>query len=398
MSMLTLLPFELSEYGFIDVLRGLSPALGGKAPGTAVALPGLGPGVPTRSARAAIIIALKALGLPPGARVGVPLHCCPVVFKAIQNAGGVPRFLDVDPQNFGVSPGDLSAKSSQLDALIAVHMFGQPCDMTSLIEIMDGRPIIEDCAQSVGSRLEGRPTGAFGAVAAFSFRSGKYLSVGEGGALYTSRPDLRSRISEISAATPAPDLAAEFKHLVLTYIRSRLRSRPLWGLAGRRIWGVYNRNIDFAAKSPIALGQIFRSDLALVRRRMTRLDDMVSGQRANAEYYLRHLRVDPGMTCPERPGTYYNRYIFPLVFPTTGQRDKMAAYLQGRQIGTGRPYEEVIEGAAKSYGYKGDCPVAERLLRRTLVIPNHYRLSAGDRHRIASGINEKWENIGRVHS
>ncbi len=393
--MLTLLPVELAEYGWVDVVRGISAALGPRVPGAALALPGLGPGVPTRSARAAIIIALKALDLPPGARVGVPLHCCPVVFKAILTAGCRPRFLDVDPETFGVSPADAAAKRSQLDALIAVHMFGQPCDMKRLNEIMAGRPVIEDCAQSVGSRLEGRATGDFGAIGAFSFRSGKYLSVGEGGALYTARPDLRARISEISAATPVPGAAGEFKHVVLTYVRSCLRSRPLWGLAGRRIWGVYNKNVDFTAKSPIELGQIFRSDLALVRRRMARLDEMIAGQRANAEYYTRNLRVDPGMICREPPGSFYNRYLFPLVFPTTGQRDRMAAYLQSRQIGTARPYEEVIEGAAESYDYEGDCPAAESLLRRALVIPCHYRLTSRDKAHIVESVNRGWRLAAR---
>jgi dTDP-4-amino-4,6-dideoxygalactose transaminase len=99
-----------------------------------------------RSARAAIIVAIKALNLSPGASIGVPLYCCPVVFKAIEAAGCKPCFIDIDPGTFCISAKDLSAKSAQIDALIAVHMFGNLCDMPGIQEAAQDKPIIEDCA------------------------------------------------------------------------------------------------------------------------------------------------------------------------------------------------------------------------------------------------------------
>jgi dTDP-4-amino-4,6-dideoxygalactose transaminase len=90
----------------------------------------------------------------------------------------------VEPETYCLSAGDLSAKRSQIDAVIAVHMFGNLCDMPSLQEAAEGKPIIEDCAQSLGSKLDGRPAGSFGTIAAFSFRSGKYLSAGEGRSVF----------------------------------------------------------------------------------------------------------------------------------------------------------------------------------------------------------------------
>jgi perosamine synthetase len=165
--MLSVTPSELWEYRFGDVLRGLAALLNPEPPNSFVPIHGLGPCLGTRSARSAIIIALKALQFKPGSRIGVPLYCCPVVFKAIRMADCTPVFLDIDPMTFCISTKDVSAKQARLEALIAVHMFGNVCDMRKLREIMNDRPIIEDCAQSLGSRLDGRLTGSFGQVSFF---------------------------------------------------------------------------------------------------------------------------------------------------------------------------------------------------------------------------------------
>jgi len=390
------MPVELWDYQWSDIFRGLRAAA--KPPDSRVPLSvqGLGRCIPTRSARAAIMSALQALHLKPGSRIGVPLHCCPVVFKAIQSVGFSPCFIDIDPRTYCVSPEDLSKKSSRIEALIAVHMFGNTCEMTRLREVMNGKPIIEDCAQSLGSKLEdGRPSGSAGTIAAFSFRFGKYLSVGEGGALYSSQADIQESLSQIIAATPAPSLAKEISHIAVNFLRAKLRTKPLWGIVGNRLWGFYNRKVDFSSKSPIVLSKIFRSDLALTSKRLTHLDGYVKTQRNNAAYYADALQVDASMLCPERPGTYYNRYVFPIIFPSSESRDLMGAYLHGRRIGTSKPYSDVVEGAAKNYGYEGDCPAAERLLAQTLVIPVHYKLKTKEREYVARCFNEGWMEIKR---
>ena len=190
--MLSLLPNEHWNYTGRDLARGLGTALSVRHADAqlALCLPGLGSCLPIRSARAAIVMALRALALPPGAGVGVPLYCCPIVFKAIKAAGCEPRFIDIDPNTYCLSVSDLAAKSDSVEAVIAVHMFGNVSDMPRLRDAAPGKPFIEDCAQALGSRLEGRPAGSFGDIAAFSFHSGKYVSVGEGGAIYATDASL----------------------------------------------------------------------------------------------------------------------------------------------------------------------------------------------------------------
>ena len=229
--MLGLTPTERWQYSILDVGRGLIAAGRPNTSNDEIDLPGLGPAIPIRSARSGIIIALKALGLPPQAGIGVPLYCCPVVFKAIKAAGCNPVFIDVDPETFCLSPPDLQKRQTKLDAVIAVHMFGNLCNMPEILSIMNGKPVIEDCAQSLGSKLGGRASGGFSDVAVFSFRSGKYLSVGEGGALFSANPTIRSQISEMVFALAPATRAEDSKHVFITYLRSKLRSRPLWGSA-----------------------------------------------------------------------------------------------------------------------------------------------------------------------
>lgn len=391
--MLSFLPTENWEYGFSDIIRGVAATLGPRNLNGMLNIPGLGSCIPTRSARAGLVAAIKALELSPGACIGVPLYCCPVVFKAIETAGYLARFIDVEHDTYCISPEDLSAKNSQVDAVIAVHMFGNLCDMPRLQEAAKGKPIIEDCAQSLGSKLDGRMAGDYGTIAAFSFRSGKYLSVGEGGALFSRHADVLSRLSQIIAAMPTPGRSDECIHVAVTYIRSLLRSKPLYGVVGYPLWSFYNKTVDYSAKSPIVLSQMYKSDLAITINRLAILDSAIEQQRANAAFYSRTLKFDAGMLCAEKPGAFYNRYLYPIAFPSSKHRDLMAAYLHSQQIDIAKPYEDIVKVATTHYGYAGDCPVAEQISKRLLIIPSYYSLKKGDVQRIAQFLNEGWAEI-----
>jgi dTDP-4-amino-4,6-dideoxygalactose transaminase len=388
-----LIPAEYHHYSLGDVIHGMA-ASARKADGpAAIALAGVGTSIAIRSARAAVIIALKALDLPEGSKIGVPLYCCPVVFKAIKAAGRAPIFIDVDPGDHCLSVPDLRKKRSSLDAVIAVHMFGNMCDMPEILQIMAGKPVIEDCAQSIGSKLNGRACGSFGDLSFFSFRSGKYLAIGEGAAIYTRDPALQARVYGLTEALPAPSRAEELKHVMITYIRSLLRSRRGWGLLGSKIWAVYNKKTDFADKSPIVLSRMFASDLAVLHRRLPALESMIAAQRAHAAYLERHLRLTPTQIPAEKTCADSNRFMYPVVFATIEDRERMAAYMKQQGIGTATPYEDTAEGAVNNYGYEGDCPSAEQLLRRTMVIPSYYVLRTKDIEHIVRSANEGWALI-----
>lgn len=392
--MLDLLPRDHWQYSIGDLFHALIALLKTRRAGEPILLPELDDCVPAGSGRAALLIALKALDLPSGAKVGVPLYCCSIVFRAIIRAGYEPRFIDVDPKTFCMSAEDLSSKCMDLDAVIAVHMFGNMCDMPRLQAAAPHIPFIEDCALSLGSKLAGKIAGSFGAISIFSFRSGKYISVGEGGALFSARVNVRSRARELIASSPQPTLLEELLHVAGTYIKSLLRSKPLYGMIGHRLWVSANKKLKLAANSDIHLRQVYKSDFALAKSRLPQLSATIEAHRANANSYSTNLALDSGMVCSERSGFFYNRLQYPIIFPSQEIRDLVAACLLEKGIDTIKYLDEIVEIAAKSYGYTGTCPVSERLSKRVLLLPNYGELRHGDVQYIIQHLNAIWGQVG----
>jgi dTDP-4-amino-4,6-dideoxygalactose transaminase len=392
--MLSLLPAELWDYHLTDALGGLRVTVTSRTRPEEIVLGDVGSCIPARSARAAIVTAIESLDLPKQARIGVPLYCCPVVFKAIAMAGCVPRFIDVDRSSYCVSIEDAAVKRSEIDALIAVHMFGNLCDVPRLREAIGGKPIIEDCALSLGSKLNGRPTGSMGDVGVFSFRSGKYLSVGEGGALYAADSALRERLDETISRLPTPTWSNEVVHVAKTWLRSALRSRPLYGLVGHALWEKYNQRAEYSDKSPISLTQGFRTDLHLADQRLGNLGSIIERQRKHAGHYDSSLKLGASMLCREESGMFFNRYQYPIAFAEPEQRDAVARFLLEKQVDSSKPLNEVVDVATRYYGYRHDCPISENLSKRTLVVPNYHSMTDEEVEFVAQCVNEGTLRIG----
>ena len=389
--MISLLPVEAWEYSLIDAIKNIS-AISRKSKLNHLSLIGAGEYLPVRSGRVGLLIALQALNLKRNSRVGVPLYCCPVVFKVIKMAGHIPVFIDVG-HDYCISVSDLSNKVRNLEALIAVHMFGHPCNMPVILEIMKGKPVIEDAAQSLGSLLNGKPTGLFGQISVFSFRSGKYLTAGEGGALVVNQEIYKEPVRNLIEGMKEPGLKEEIVHIAETYIRTKLRTRPLWGLVGVPLWKIYNRRVPFLDKTPVVTGKAFLSDLITVERRKTLLPGLIERQRQNAEFYLKNLNLPEEYLCLEPVNSFLNRFMFPLKFRTEREACYFSEYLLKESISTTRPYLEVPEAAYQYYGYQNDCPMAEKLLKTTLVIPVHYLLGKKDLDKIVTSVNKAWNNL-----
>ena len=393
--MRTLIPRDNWEHRMADLARGLTAGLGKGERDVRLDISGLGSGIPVGSGRAAIVAALRALNLPPGARVAVPLYCCPVVFSAIKAAGCRVRFIDVDPTTFCMSAADLSAKRAEVEAIIAVHMFGNTCDVLELEQAGGGRPIIEDCAQAIGSRRNGDPVGSFGVFGVFSFRSGKYLSVGEGGALFSRDAGARSRAAEVVSAMPVSGAMEECVHVLRCYLKSVLRSRPFYGLVGYPLWKRWNKNGTASAVTDASLKRIRKADYAVATRRLLNLDSAIERQREIAGFYSSALELDAGMLCAESPGAYYNRYYYPVTFPSSDHRDRIASILHRAGIDSIKYLDDVVQVARDEYGYSEDCPEAKRLSKSVLIIPGYYSLKNRDVERVAKQLNMGWRELTR---
>lgn len=148
------------------------------------------------SGTAAIHAALVACGVGPGDEVVAPTYTWGQSVAPVLHLGAVPVFVDIEPTSLTIDPGQVeTAISSRTKAIIAVHLFGHPAAMDALrsIAATAGIALIEDAAQALGARLDGRLVGGLGDCGCFSLGRGKIVSGGEGGVLVTNRTDVYER-------------------------------------------------------------------------------------------------------------------------------------------------------------------------------------------------------------
>ena len=137
----------------------------------------------------ALIIGLRAAGVKPGDEVITSSFTFFATGEAIDLIGATPVFVDIDPGTMNLDPAMIrQAITPKTTAIVPVHIFGRPADMTAISAIAQANDLIvfEDCAQSFGAASEGRLTGSIGHAGAFSFFPSKNLGAfGDGGAITT---------------------------------------------------------------------------------------------------------------------------------------------------------------------------------------------------------------------
>jgi dTDP-3-amino-3,4,6-trideoxy-alpha-D-glucose transaminase len=143
----------------------------------------------------ALVLALRALGVGPGDEVIVPSFTFYASAEAIPHTGARPVFCDIDPETMLLTPDTVRAvMTPRTKAVIAVHLFGNVAPVAEIEAL--GVPVIEDAAQSAGTRLtDGRRPGALATIATFSFYPSKNLGAfGDGGAITTNDPELAETV------------------------------------------------------------------------------------------------------------------------------------------------------------------------------------------------------------
>jgi dTDP-4-amino-4,6-dideoxygalactose transaminase len=155
----------------------------------------------------ALAIALRALGVGPGASVVTVSHTAVATVAAIEMVGATPVLIDIEPDYYTMDPGELGEVLASppngvppIRAVIPVHLYGQPAALTAIIAACQqyGVPVVEDCAQAHGAALDGHRVGTFTEVAAFSFYPTKNLgALGDGGMVVTRDSNLGTDISAL---------------------------------------------------------------------------------------------------------------------------------------------------------------------------------------------------------
>jgi dTDP-4-amino-4,6-dideoxygalactose transaminase len=150
----------------------------------------------------ALEIAIESLNLPKGSEIIVPANSFIASSEAITRSGHKVIFCDCDEHDYTISISSIKSKlTSNTQAIIAVHLYGHPCDMDEILSIAKEHnlKIIEDCAQSHGAEYKGKKVGAIGDIGTFSFYPGKNLGAyGDGGAITTNNKDLAIRTKMIA--------------------------------------------------------------------------------------------------------------------------------------------------------------------------------------------------------
>ena len=149
--------------------------------------------VAVASGTAALHLGLLAAGIGPGDEVVLPSFSFAATANAVRQAGATPVFADVEPEHLCVDPDAVAAAvTPRTAAIMPVHLYGHPADMDRLTTVArrHGLLLVEDAAQAHGAHLHGRPAGALGDLAAFSFYATKNVAAGEGGMIVTTDPQV----------------------------------------------------------------------------------------------------------------------------------------------------------------------------------------------------------------
>lgn len=292
----------------------------------------------------ALILALMALEIGRGDEV----ITAPFTFFAsagsIARVGAKPVFADIEPETFNISPEAIEkAITPNTRAIIPVHLFGMAANISVIQEIAAAHklPVIEDAAQAIGARHEGRAVGGFGAVGCFSFFPSKNLGgAGDGGMITTNDAELAERL----------------KLLRVHGARTKYEYEIL---------GVNSRLDALQA--------------AILRVKLRHLDEWANARRRNADRYrelFHEFRLEATVTAPAAPTRFvhvYNQFTVRV-----GERDAMREHLQSRGIPTEIYYPKPLH-LQKAFGYlgykAGDFPHSEAASAEVFSLPIYPELT-----------------------
>jgi len=245
------------------------------------ALLGVGHVSACASGSAAVHIAVAALDPEPGDEIVTTSITDMGALTPILYQGAIPVFADVDRASGNVTAATIGdVLSPRTTAIIVTHLFGNPCDMTAIMDLAGRRgiPVIEDCAQAYLATSRGRPVGTIGAVGCFSLQQGKHITTGEGGLVVTNDAALARRVRLlVNKAWPYGEANPDHEFIALNYRMSELQGA-------------------------VAVGQL------------SKLTDVVDRRRRAAAELTGSIRGLQGITVPEAlTGDEHSWWKYPLL-------------------------------------------------------------------------------------
>ena len=259
--------------------------------------------IATSSCTGALHMGMAALGIGPGDEVILADTNWIATVSPIVHLGATPVFVDILEDTWCVDPERVEqAITPRTTAIVAVHLYGNLCDMDRLLAIgaSHGIPVIEDAAEAIGSVYHGKRAGSMGAFGAFSFHGTKTLTTGEGGIFVTNDPDLYERVLTLS-----------------NHGRARGQTKQFW-----------SDMVGFKYK-------MSNIQAAIGCAQMERIDGLIGRKREILNYYKDALvDIDCIAMNPELPGTINGAWMPTAVFaPDSGiTRERLQAAFAAESI------------------------------------------------------------------
>jgi dTDP-4-amino-4,6-dideoxygalactose transaminase len=317
----------------------------------------------------ALYLALRALQIGPGDEVITSSFTFFATAETISAVGATPVFVDIEPR-FNLDLAQVEAAiTERTRAIIPVHLFGQPLDMSRLLTIAQAHDlwVIEDCAQSTGATWAGVKTGRIGHIGCFSFYPTKNLGAcGDGGAITTSDPELAARLRKLRDHGQSQRYQYEE-----VGINSRLDA----------------------------------IQAAILQIKLRHLDCWNASRQAIAARYQDWLAPFPGIILPEAPTggeAVWNQYTIRAVAPAgsavaqADYRDQVRQKLQQQGVGTAVYYPIPLHAQPvyAELGYPpGKLPVTEQVAQEVISLPMFPELTLAAQEQVVYALKDVLKDL-----
>lgn len=288
----------------------------------------------------ALHLAMLALGISFGDEVIVPTLTYIASVNTIVYAGATPVFVDSIADTWQMNHQEVRKRiTERTKAILAVHLYGHPCDMSALKEIADEYNLflIEDCAEAIGSRYKNQYVGTFGDVATFSFYGNKTITTGEGGMVITNDQTIFDRL-------------VHFKGQGLA------KYREYW----HDIIGYNYRMTNICA--------------AIGMAQLEQINEILTKKRHIANLYKELLSDSDFQVHPESTNVYHSYWMVSILVGSNNHRDLIRKYLAEAGIETRPVFYPVHTMPMYSQKYQRH-QIAENIGWRGINLPSYPNLT-----------------------
>lgn len=311
------------------------------------------------SGTAGLHLTMIAAGIKPGDEVITSPFSFVASANCILYVGAKPVFVDIDPITYNMDPKKIEEKiTKNTKAILVVHIFGQPADMTAISKIAKKHKlkIIEDACESICAEHKGKRVGTFGESAVFAFYPNKQMTTGEGGMVVTND----TKVYELCSS-----------------LRNQGRSGNMQWLDHERLG--YNYRMD---EISAAIGIV----------QLAKLDKMIQKRREIARWYNDAFKPYSNLisTPISAPGNTHTWFVYVITLKNDAiKRDSIINMLTSKNIAskTYLPSIHLFEFYRKEFGYKkGDFPVSEKVSDSSIALPFYIGLNKSDVYYIVKAL------------